>query len=206
MEGLRHHHRQNGFGYVMRRGLLHRREAAPLMRLFSSYPHPLNHSAGNFCPCVSGGLGMKVIRFGMNDDRPTKHFPHMKPPGENPHIGSPVISQQRRQIPCMVWMQDTAGIKVRTGIRKALALTACSLMDVESKETRFRPGKPGHLRLNNHAILSLKESHNSTHRWMAAVPMNPGNSIWKVVSHESIAPGPFYAADSSIDPIDKKTD
>ena len=144
---------------------------------------------------------MKIIRLPMNDDRPSDHLSHMKPPGENLHIGSPVIGQQRRQVSCMVWMQDAAWIKVRAGVGKALALAVCSLMNVEGKETRFRPGKSHHLRLNNHTILPLKESYNSPNGRMAAVPMNLCNSVWKSISHQSIAPLPFYAADLSICPF-----
>lgn len=141
---------------------------------------------------------MKIIRLPMNDDRPPDHLSHMKPPGENLHIGSPVIGQQRRQVPCMVWMQDTAGIKVRAGVGKTLTLAVCSLMNVEGKETRFRPGKSHHLRLYNHAILPLKESHNSPNCRMAAVSVNLCDSIWKSISHQSIAPLPFYAEESLI--------
>ena len=38
-------------------------------------------STGDFASRISRGLGMKVIRFGVNDDRLTNHFPHMEPAG-----------------------------------------------------------------------------------------------------------------------------
>ena len=146
---------------------------------------------------------MKVIRFGVNDDRLTNHFPHMESAGQNLHIGAPMIGQQRRQVPRMVWMLGPSGIEVAAGIGKAVLLTVCSIVDVKSKEPRFCPGKTCHLRFNNHTIFPLKKTHHSAHRWMAAVPTNPGNSNGINISLQTITPFSSYAADPSIESIDK---
>ncbi len=118
---------------------------------------------------------MKVIRFGVNDDRLTNHFPHMESAGQNLHIGTPMIGQQRRQVPRMVWMLGPSGIEVAAG----------------------------HLRFNNHTIFPLKKTHHSAHRWMAAVPANLGDSNGINISLQTITPDSSYAADPSIESIDK---
>lgn len=115
-----------------------------------------------------------------------------------------MIGQQRRQVPRMVRMLGPPGIEVAAGIGKAVPLTACSIVDVKGKEPRFRPGKTCHLRFNNHTIFPLKKTHHSAHRWMAAVPANLGDSNGINISLQTITPDSSYAADPSIESIDKK--
>lgn len=114
-----------------------------------------------------------------------------------------MIGQQRRQVPRMVWMLGPSGIEVAAGIGKAVPLTACSIVDVKGKESRFRPGKTCHLRFNNHTIFPLEKSHHSAHRWMAAVPANLGDSNGINISLQTITPDSSYAADSSVESIEK---
>lgn len=114
-----------------------------------------------------------------------------------------MIGQQRRQVPRMVRMLGPPGIEVAAGIGKAVPLTACSIVDVKGKEPRFRPGKTCHLRFNNHTIFPLEKSHHSAHRWMAAVPANLGDSNGINISLQTITPDSSYAADPSIESIDK---
>lgn len=114
-----------------------------------------------------------------------------------------MIGQQRRQVPRMVRMLGPPGIEVAAGIGKAVPLTACSIVDVKGKEPRFRPGKTCHLRFNNHTIFPLKKTHHSAHRWMTAVPANLGDSNGISISLQTITPDSSYAADPSIESIDK---
>ena len=147
---------------------------------------------------------MEIVRFSVNDDRFADYLPHVKPPGEHFHVCFSVIGQQRRQVPRMVRMLGPPGIEVAAGIGKAVPLTACSIVDVKGKEPRFRPGKTCHLRFNNHTIFPLKKTHHSAHRWMAAVPANLGDSNGINISLQTITPDSSYAADPSIESIDKK--
>lgn len=131
---------------------------------------------------------MEIIRLGMNDHRFSDNLSHMEPPGENPQISVTMIGQQRRQIPCMIRMRCFAGIEMAAGIGKSFPFAILSLMDVECKEAGFSLWKSGHHRFHHHAVLSLKESHNSMHPGIFAVALNPCYSTEKAISHQSIAP------------------
>lgn len=131
---------------------------------------------------------MEIIRLGMNDYRLSDDLSHMEPPGKDSHIGLSMVGQERRQIPRMVRMRRFAGIKMTAGIRESLPVTIVSLMNMECKEASLCLWKSGYLCFNHYAVLSLKESHNSTHRGMLAVPLNPCRSLEKAFSHQSIAP------------------
>ena len=141
------------------------------------------------------------IRFGVENDRLSDHLPHVKAPGQHLHVRLSAVSQQRRQISGMVWMQVFAGVKMGAGIGKPFPAAASSLVDVKSEKVRFRPWKSVNLRFHHNAVPALVKSYGSMYRRMAAAPKNPGNGIGICAVLHFIAPCSDYAPRGHSDSI-----
>ena len=155
---------------------------------------PADHTAGKLYPRIPGGLGVKIIRITMEDDRPADDLLHTEAPGHHLHIRCSGIPQQRRQIALVSRMRFLAGVKMPAGIRKVSSLAASTLVDVKGEKSGLRPGKPPHLRFHYNAIAALVEFHHAPQRWVLASSAEPGNCIRPFLLFHPITPVPSYAA------------
>ena len=136
---------------------------------------------------------MKVIRVGVEDDRPADHLTHVKAPGQHLHVRLSAVSQQRRQISGMVWMQVFAGVKMGAGSGKPFPTAITPLVDMKSEKVRFRPGKSINLRFHHNAVRALVKFYGSKYPRIAAAPKNSGNGIGICAVLHFIAPYSDYA-------------
>lgn len=144
---------------------------------------------------------MKIIRIGVEDDRPADHLTYMETPGQHLHIRLSAVAQQWRQIPRVVWMQISPGIKMGAGIGKPFSAAAAPLVDVKSEEVRFRPGKTPHLRFHQNTVRTLVKSYGSMYRRIAAAPKDTGNGIGIRAVLHFIAPYSDYASRGDSDSV-----
>ena len=100
---------------------------------------------------------MKIIRVIMDNDRPADDLLCPEAPGQHLHTGFPAISQQRRQIPRVLWVRCAAGIKVPAGVWESVPGAVPSLVDMKPEESGFCPGQTGDLRFHQNAVATLKK-------------------------------------------------
>lgn len=121
----------------------------------------------------------------MNDDCAAKNLRDAETPGEHGHIRLPMAGKEGRQIPGMIGMRATAGIKVAAGICKFLAGAGRSLMDMEAKNTAgaglTSHGKPGHIGDYNGARVGGEEGHRAgkARRFRAVLEPGDGGRPWQ---------------------------
>lgn len=97
---------------------------------------PANHPAGNFWPCVSGGLRREIIRAAVYYNSPAYDFTYGKPASQDLAACPAVITEQGRKIACMLRMWLFLRIKMAACVWKACAGAVPALVNVESKEAR----------------------------------------------------------------------
>lgn len=93
-----------------------------------------NDAAADFGPGVSGGLGMQIVRPGVDDHRAADHVLYAETAGDHRQIGPALAAQQRRQVPGVEGMGAALRIIVPAGVGKALPRTIPFFMDMEGKK------------------------------------------------------------------------
>ena len=93
-----------------------------------------DHAAADFGPGVSGGLGMQIVRPGVDDHGAADHVLNAEAAGDHRQIGSALAAQQRRQVPGVEGMGAALRIIVPAGVGKALPRTIPFFMDMEGKK------------------------------------------------------------------------
>ena len=69
-----------------------------------------HHSAGYFLSCTSRGLGHKIVRVDVYNNRSADYFGNSKSIGQKSRKCRTVYTEQRRHIPCVVWVGTVIGI------------------------------------------------------------------------------------------------
>ena len=70
---------------------------------------PADHTAGKLYPRIPGGLGVKIIRITMEDNRPADDLFHMESSCKHHHVRFSRSFQQRRQVSRSDPIQSGAG-------------------------------------------------------------------------------------------------
>lgn len=123
---------------------------------------PADHTAGKLYPRIPGGLGVKIIRITMEDDRPADDLFHMESSCKHHHVCFSRSFQQRRQVSRMVRVLRPAGGKVTAAIGETVSGAVAAPMNMQGEEPGFCPGKAGHLRLHQNAVAPLIETNRPT--------------------------------------------
>ena len=98
---------------------------------FSSFA---DDAAADLRPGVSGGLGVEIVRPGVDDHEAPDHVLYTEAAGDYRLIDSALAAQQRRQIPGVEGMGAALRIIVPAGVGKALPRTIPFFMDMEGKK------------------------------------------------------------------------
>lgn len=147
-----------------------------------------DHPAGNLLPRVSRGLGMKIVRVSMDDDRPADDFLHPETSGQHFQIGFSIITQQRWKIPCVIWVFSSAGIKMTACTREAVPAAASSLVNVKRKESSFRFGQTGYGCLHKHTVMPLDKCDCSPNHRIISASEDACSGFWMYCLLHRITP------------------
>ena len=96
-----------------------------------------DHTAGDFCPRVAGGLGVKIVGPAVDDHGPTNDIPHGKTVCPHRQKGPALAQQQGRQVPGMLRVERLGGVIMALGMGEVFAPTIPALMDMQGKEARL---------------------------------------------------------------------
>jgi len=95
---------------------------------------PAYDTASNFLPCVSGGLGLEIIRVTVYHNGSANDIAYTKPAGQHLTVSPAVIAEQRRKIAGVSGMDCSVWIKMTARIWKAATTAVVTLVDMKSKE------------------------------------------------------------------------
>lgn len=93
----------------------------------------LDFAASNFDAGISGGLGGKIVRIGMDNDRFTYNFFYSKTFVIKGRPGVPLIAKKRKQIACMIRVERSLWIVMFPCILE-VARTVAKIVDMEGIE------------------------------------------------------------------------
>ena len=98
---------------------------------------PANHTAGDFLPCVSGGLSREIVRAVVYHNGPAYDIAYAKPACQHLTIRPAVIAEQRGKVTGVLWMFFSVWIEMTARVRKAAAAAVSAFVDMKSKEARL---------------------------------------------------------------------
>lgn len=123
-------------------------------------------AAGNFRPCVAGGLGGKIIGPAVNDHGAADDVLHAEAVCEKDGEGVAAAAEEGRQIPGMLGMGTVGRVVMAACIGKGIAFIAGAAgtgMDMKGKD-RVTAGprrlrQTGNMSRHNHAPVGLIKAH-----------------------------------------------
>lgn len=122
---------------------------------------PANHPTGDFLPCVSGGLSFEIVRIAVNHNGPSYDIAHTKPACQHLAIRSAVVTEQRRKVTGVLWMQCSVWIIMTACVWKTAAAAVPMLVDMKSKEARLRIGQAAYVSDNKRPSAAWEETDGS---------------------------------------------
>lgn len=140
----------------------------------------MHDAAGDLCAGVAGRLGRKIIRVVVDDDGPADHLIYGKAVRQKQGKRKAAVSEQRRQVPGVVWMLTAVWVVMGHGVRERVVHIARAVgpfVDVESEDPLMaRPlgqGQAADLGPDDHASAGLVEPHDARYTGVAFAARYP---------------------------------
>lgn len=117
-----------------------------------------NHTTGDFCSCITGRLGVEIIRIAVNDHCPSDDIAYPEAVGSHFQMSVPLLHHQGWKIPGVPGMIGLTRIVMAASLQKSCTVAALSFMDMKAEEPCFTAlRKPGYICHHQHTAGFLIE-------------------------------------------------